>query len=88
MILGTAKLHTGYFRYRNGVRQHCRTTCTVYLIRCDSCGTEFTRTSKQLNYRSSAHCCDVFCNPRKFAQKQSAILRKFTKWDASSSKTI
>ena len=88
MILGTAKMHTDYYRMRNGVQQHCRTTRTVYHLRCDSCGAEFTKTSKQFNHRSSAHCCDINCNPRKFAQKQSAILRKFTKWDASSSKTI
>lgn len=87
MIIGEAKLRTEYFRTRNGVRERCFTTRTIYKIRCDNCEEEFTRTSKEINRRSAAHVCGN-CNSKKFAQKQSSILRKFNKWDASSSKTI
>ena len=87
MIIGKAKLRTSYFRTRNGVRERCWTTQTIYKIRCDSCEAEFTRTSKEINRRSAAHVCGN-CNSKKFAQKQSATLRQYNKWDASSSKTI
>jgi hypothetical protein len=87
MIIGEAKLRTSYFRHRHGKRQTCFTTQTIYKIRCDSCEAEFTRTSKEINRRSSAHCCSN-CDNKRFAQKQSAILRQYKKWDASSSKTI
>ena len=59
------------------------TTCTVYSIRCDNCERLFTRTAKEINRSSSAHCCNQ-CDPKRFAQRQSSILRKFNKWDASS----
>ena len=87
MILGEAQIRTDYFRTRNGVRERCFTTKTIYKIRCDVCEYEFTRTSKELNRRSSAHCCSN-CDSKRFAQKQSSVLRHFNKWDASSSKTI
>ena len=87
MIIGEAKLHTHYYRIRTGKRQKCFTTQTVYSIRCDNCEREFTRTAKEINRSSSAHCCD-HCDAKRFAQRQSSILRKFNKWDASSSKTI
>ena len=56
-------------------------------MRCDNCGEEFVRTAKQINRASSAHCCNQ-CDAKRFAQSQSASLRKFKKWDASSSKKI
>ena len=87
MIVGEAKLNTFYYRTLRGRRQKCWTTRTVYSIRCDSCEQLFTRTSKEINRSSSAHCCNQ-CNPKRFAQRQSSILRKFNKWDASSGKTI
>jgi hypothetical protein len=87
MIIDSVQVVTRYCRTRNGVQEHCRTTQTVYKIRCDVCESEFTRTSKELNRRSSAHCCSS-CDSKRFAQKQSATLRQYNKWDASSSKTI
>jgi hypothetical protein len=87
MIIDSAQVVTRYRRTRNGVQEHCRTTRTVYKIRCDVCESVFTRTSKELNRRSSAHCCSS-CDSKRFAQKQSAALREYNKWDASSSKTI
>jgi len=87
MIVDEAKLNTFYYRTVNGRKQKCWTTKTVYSIRCDNCERLFTRTAKELNRSSSAHCCD-HCNPKKFAQRQSSILRKFNKFDASSSKKI
>ena len=87
MIIDSAQVVTRYRRTRNGVQEQCRTTRTVYKIRCDVCESEFTRTSKELNRRSSAHCCSS-CDSKRFAQKQSATLRQYNKWDASSSKTI
>ena len=87
MIIGEVKLNTYYYRTLRGQRQKCWTTQTVYSIRCDNCEREFTRTAKELNRSSSAHCCNQ-CDTKRFAQRQSSILRKFNKWDASSSKTI
>ena len=87
MIIDSVKVVTRYRRTRNGVQEQCRTTRTVYKIRCDVCESVFTRTSKELNRRSSAHCCSS-CDSKRFAQKQSATLRQYNKWDASSSKTI
>ena len=87
MIIDSVQVITRYNRTRNGVQEQCRTTRTVYKIRCDVCENEFTRTSKELNRRSSAHCCSS-CDSKRFAQKQSATLRQYNKWDASSSKTI
>ena len=87
MIIDSAQVVTRYRRTRNGVQEQCRTTRTVYKIRCDVCESVFTRTSKELNRRSSAHCCSS-CDSKRFAQKQSATLRQYNKWDASSSKTI
>jgi len=87
MIIDSAQVVTRYRRTRNGVQEQCRTTRTVYKIRCDVCEREFTRTSKELNRRSSAHCCEN-CDSKRFAQKQSATLRQYNKWDASSSKPI
>jgi len=87
MIIDSAQVVTRYRRTRNGVQEQCRTTRTVYKIRCDVCESVFTRTSKELNRRSSAHCCSI-CDSKRFAQKQSATLRQYNKWDASSSKTI
>ena len=87
MIIDSAQVVTRYRRTRNGVQEQCRTTRTVYKIRCDVCESVFTRTSKELNRRSSAHCCS-HCDSKRFAQKQSATLRQYNKWDASSSKTI
>ena len=87
MIIDSVQVVTRYRRTRNGVQEHCRTTQTVYKIRCDVCESVFTRTSKELNRRSSAHCCSK-CDSKRFAQKQSATLRQYNKWDASSSKTI
>ena len=83
MIVGEAKLNTYYYRTLKGRRQKCWTTCTVYSIRCDNCEQLFTRTAKEINRSSSAHCCNQ-CDPKRFAQRQSSILRKFNKWDASS----
>ncbi len=87
MILDTSQIKTTYYRTRNGVQQQCSTTQTVYNIRCDVCESLFTRTSKKLNKRSSAHCCNR-CDSKRFAQSQSAILRQYKRWDASSSKKI
>jgi len=87
MIVDEAKLNTFYYRTVNGRRQKCWTTRTVYSIRCDNCEGLFTRTAKELNRSSSAHCCNM-CDPKRFAQRQSSILRKFNRLDASSGKTI
>ena len=87
MIIDSAQVVTRYRRTRNGVQEQCRTTRTVYKIRCDVCESVFTRTSKELNRRSSAHCCS-HCDSKRFAQKQSSTLRQYNKWDASSSKPI
>ena len=87
MILETKKVPKTYTRHRNGVKQTCNTTCTIYFIRCDNCGFEFTRSSKKFDKRSSAHVCSN-CHQKQFAQRQSAILRQYNKYDASSSKTI
>jgi hypothetical protein len=87
MIVSEAKLRSSYFRFRNGKRERCWTTQTIYHIRCDNCEREFTRTAKEINRASAAHCCDQ-CDPKRFAQKQSATLRQYNKWDASSGKTI
>lgn len=87
MILETAKLKTFYYRTLHGRRQKCWTTETIYKIRCDNCEREFTRTAKEINRASAAHCCNQ-CDPKRFAQRQSAVLRKFNKYDASSSRNI
>ena len=87
MIISEAKLRSSYFRFRNGKRERCWTTQTIYNIRCDNCEREFTRTAKEINRASAAHCCDQ-CNPKSFAQRKSSVLRKFNKLDASSSKPI
>jgi hypothetical protein len=87
MVISEKREHVTYNRMRNGKKHICHTTRKVYHIRCDSCGDEFYRDSKHFNQRSSAHCCRK-CNPKRFAQRQSAILRQYDKWDASSSKTI
>tara|TARA_B100000989_G_scaffold147781_1_gene110101 strand:+ start:9090 stop:9353 length:264 start_codon:yes stop_codon:yes gene_type:complete len=87
MILEKLQKHRTYYRTRCGKKQKCVIGYTVYILRCDNCGCEFTRTSKVFNRRSSAHVCSD-CNQKKFAQKQSSILRQYKKYDASSSKTI
>jgi len=87
MIIGEAKLRTGYFRTRNGVRERCFTTQTIYKIRCDLCGVSFTELVRSLIVVSAAHVCSN-CDHKRFAQKQSATLRQYNKWDASSSKPI
>ena len=87
MILETTKEYRSYFRTRNGVKEQCSVNYTVYILRCDNCGFEFSRTSKVFDKRSYAHVCSN-CNQKRFAQKQSSILRQYNKYDASSSKTI
>jgi ribosomal protein S26 len=37
MIIDSVQVVTRYRRTRNGVQEHCRTTQTVYKIRCDVC---------------------------------------------------
>jgi len=87
MIIGETREHTVYSRWRNGRRELCNTTRKLYHLRCDSCGQEFYRHSKQFDTRSAAHVC-TNCNQKQFAQKQSSVLRQYNKWDASSSKPI
>jgi len=87
MILETVKEYRTYNRTRRGKKEKCTIGYTVYILRCDNCGHDFTRTSKVFDKRSSAHVCSN-CNQKKFAQKQSSILRQYNKYDASSSKTI
>lgn len=87
MILETTKEYRPYFRTRNGNKEKCLVSYTVYILRCDNCGFEFSRSSKIFNRKSSAHVCSN-CNQKRFAQKQSSILRQYKKYDASSSKTI
>ncbi len=87
MIIKTKKCAGTYTRIRFGKQEQCNNSYTMYFLRCDECGFEFTRTSKQFNTRSAAHVCGN-CNQKQFAQKQSSVLRQYNKWDASSSKTI
>jgi len=87
MILETTKEYRTYIRTRNGKKERCSVGTTIYILRCDNCSSEFTRSSKVFNNRSSAHVCSN-CNQKVFAQQQSSILRQYNKWDASSSKTI
>ncbi len=87
MILETVKEYRTYNRTRCGKKEECTIGYTVYILRCDNCGHDFTRTSKVFDKRSAAHVCSN-CNQKKFAQKQSSILRQYNKYDASSSKTI
>ena len=87
MVIKTKKCATTYVRMRFGKQERCNSSYMLYFIRCDECGFEFTRTSKQFNTKSAAHVCNN-CDSKRFAQKQSATLRQYNKWDASSSKTI
>lgn len=87
MLIETTKESRTYYRTRNGKREKCNVSSTIFILRCDACGFEFTRSSKGFDRRSSAHVCSN-CNQKSFAQKQSSILRQYSKFDASSSKTI
>jgi len=87
MILSESHEHCTYVRWRNCKREVCKTTRKLYHLRCDSCNTTFYRTSKQFNAKSAAHVCGD-CDQKKFAQKQSSVLRQYNKWDASSSNPI
>ena len=87
MILSTGRMYTYYWRRLRGKKHKVSTVKTIYNMRCDNCGEEFVRTAKEINRASSAHCCNQ-CDAKRFAQSQSASLRKFKKWDASSSKKI
>jgi len=85
MILETMQERRTYYRTRYGKKHQCTIGYTVYILRCDNCGIEFSRTSKVFDKRSSTHVCSN-CNQKKFAQKQSSILRHYTKYDASNTK--
>jgi len=85
MILETVKEYRTYNRTRRGKKEKCTIGYTVYIIRCDNCFSEFTRSSKVFDLRSFTHVCSN-CNQKKFAQKQSSILRQYTKYDASNTK--
>lgn len=87
MLLETIREYRTYYRTRLGNKQECSVGYNVYILRCDNCGFEFSRTSKEFDKRSSAHVCSN-CNQKQFAQRQSSILRQYNKYDASSSKTI
>lgn len=87
MILETTKEFRTYYRIRNGKKQECIVGTTIYILRCDNCYCEFTRSSKVFDKRSYAHVCSN-CNQKKFAQRQSSIIRHYNKHDASSSKLI
>ena len=87
MLIDTIKEFRTYYRVRKGKQQECCVGHLVYYLRCDSCGFDFTRTSKTFDKRSFAHVCSD-CNQKKFAQKQSSVIRQYNKYDASSSKTI
>lgn len=85
MIIGETREHRCYTRNRKGKREVCHTTRKLYHLRCDSCGGEFSRHSKQFNINSAAHVCSN-CDQKQFAQKQSSILRQYNKYDASNDK--
>ena len=87
MIIDVCKEFRPYYRSRYGKRQKCYVGYKIYYLRCDNCSFEFIRTSKTFDKRSYAHVC-ANCNQKKFAQKQSSVIRQYNKYDASSSKTI
>jgi len=87
MYLGEHWEYHKYTRTRNGVAHELTRRHRVYELRCDSCQTVFMRTSKQLHAKHGSHCCGD-CDQKAFAQKQSALIRRYNRIDASSSQTI
>ena len=87
MVIGHHYEYAEYSRSRNGKKHTLVRRHKVYELRCDECGNVFMKTSKELRKPYGSHCCSN-CNHYKFAQKQSAILRQYNKWDASSSRNI
>ena len=63
MILETVKQYRTYNRTRRGKKEKCTIGYTVYILRYDNCGHDFTRTSKTFDKRSAAHVCSN-CNQK------------------------
>ncbi len=87
MVIGHHYEYAEYLRSRNGKKHTLVRRHRVYELLCDECGQIFMKTSTELRKPHGSHCCSN-CNRYKFAQKQSAILRQYNKYDASSSKPI
>lgn len=91
MLLGTERYLGSFTRTRNGKKEIVKTLGTYYVLKCDCCGKEFKRTSKEYNRRSNTHYCNE-CYSKNLAQSKSALTRKINNYvkkiDASSSKPL
>ena len=64
---------------------------TIYVFKCDSCGTTFLRPKAQVDVTRASndfkHVCNL-CDSKKFAQTVGVKMRKIYKMDASSTQTL
>ena len=64
---------------------------TIFVFKCDSCGTTFLRPRAKVDPDRATndykHVCS-YCDSKRFAQKVGVKMRKVYKLDASSTKTL
>lgn len=91
MYLGHSKKSNCHKRIRNGKEESVTTQQKVYILRCDSCGNVFERSSKEMKPTRASneytHVCKD-CNCKSFAQHVSSQTRRVNGYDASSSISI
>ena len=77
MLIDTVKEFRTYYRLRKGKQEECSVSRLVYYLRCDSCGFDFTRTSKTFDKRSFAHVCSD-CNQKNLLKNKVVLLDSIT----------
>lgn len=91
MHISTLIERTSYIRRRNNKEEVVKASRKIYVLKCDNCLTEFTRSSKQMKSSRAnnfvTHVCEN-CDTKRFAQTRSTISRRINSYDASSNITI
>ena len=87
MIIKTSVVPIIYKRNQNGKIIEYTRVRTIYVLSCDNCDHQFTRTSKEMNSKRArtgyVHVCNS-CDQKKFAQEMSVLRKRRKNYDASS----
>ena len=91
VYITTTYIARNYTRKVRGKEQTVSGKIKTYMLACDSCGSQFTRTSKEMKPHRACneykHVCTE-CDSKKFAQKLSSTSRRINRYDASSNVSL
>lgn len=92
MFLETLKTIRLYERQSKlGIYHTFKRKNTIFVFRCDSCGTTFLRPRSKVDPQRATndykHVCSV-CDSKKFAQSVGVRMRRIYRLDASSTKLL